>query len=190
MNSSPVLKYIFYAALAIVALLLLNGIARKVMGFDEIVWRGEKFKLKQKYPDYEAYKDDINQLATNEVEHVKRVMLSINVPKTTPSEKALRQSLREMRFPGFGSVAGGNIRDESGNVYHLFEYEIPQTQQQRTLLYRVEKDGSCVRVVDGISVDHENDHVIGNVQIKVEHGRLKHFLDGKQYRDIALDIPK
>jgi hypothetical protein len=192
MNSSPVLKYISYAALAIVALLLLNGIARRVMGFDEVVWRGEKFRLKKKYLDYEDYKSDINQLATNEVEHVKRVMLSISVPKTAPSEEALIHSLGKMRFPGFGSHSNGSVRDEHGNRYQLFEYEIPQNQELRTLLYRVEKDGSCVRVLDGASVDHQNDHMLarGQSETKVENGKLKHLLDGKVYREIELDTPK
>ncbi len=158
-------------------------------GFDEVEWRGEKFKLKQKYLDYEEYKSDSDQIAPGEVERLKKFMLAIRVPKAASSETDLRQSLRQMRFPGFGSSYAGAVRDEHGNRYILNEYEIPQTQQQRTLLYRVETAGSCRLVVDGVSVDHQNDHMIGNSEVKVGDGKLRHFFDGKMYREIALESP-
>jgi len=92
-----------------------------------------------------------------------------------------------MRFPGFGESYAGNVKDEHGNRYIVDEYEIPQKQEQRTLLYRVEKDGTCRLVIDGVSVDHQNDHMLGNSEVKVEDGKLKHFYDGKMYREIALE---
>ncbi len=161
-------------------------------GFDEVEWRGEKFKLKQKYLDYEEYKSDSDQLASSEVERVKKFMLAISVPKVASSETDLRQSLRQMRFPGFGSSYAGAVNDEQGNRYILNEYEIPQKQEQRTLLYRVEKDGTCRLVVDGVSIDHQNDHMLmlGNSAVKVEDGKLKHLFDGKVYREIALESPQ
>ena len=114
-------------------------------------------------------------------------MLAIEVPKSAKSDRELIHSLREMSFPGFGRSYVGNVRGEQGTRYILFEYEIPQKQEQRTLLYRVESDGSCRLVVDGISVDHQNDHTLGNREVKVDGGRLKHLFDGKVYREIALD---
>ena len=156
-------------------------------GFDEVEWRGQKFKLKRKYLDYEEYKSDSDQLAPGEVGRVKQFMLAISVPKVASSEEDLRRSLRQMRFPGFGSSYGGAVRDEHGNRYILNEYEIPQKQEQRTLLYRVDKDGTCHRVVDGVSIDHQNDHMLGNTEVKVADGKLKHLFDGKTYREIALN---
>jgi hypothetical protein len=187
MSAHPLLKYVIGAIAVIVAWqFLLKPALRNVKGFDEVEWRGEKFKLKQKYLDYEEYKSDSDQLAPGEVERVKQFMLAISVPKSVSSEKELRRSLRQMRFPGFGSSYGG-ASDEHGNNYILFEYEIPQKQEQRTLLYRVDKEGTCHRVVDGISIDHQNDHMLGNSEVKVEDGKLKHLFDGKTYREIALD---
>ena len=188
MRVPQALKYAAGVILVIVAWqFLFKPVLRNVKGFDEVEWRGQKFKLKQKYLDYEEYKDDRDQLALSEVERVKQLMLAISVPKAAPSETDLRQSLRQMRFPGFGSSSGGMIEDEYGNRYILNEYEIPQKQEQRTLLYRVEKDGACHLVVDGVSVDHQNDHMIGNSEVKVEGGKLKHFFDGKMYREISLE---
>jgi hypothetical protein len=182
------LKYAVGAVVLIVAWqFLMKPVLRNMKGFDEVEWRGEKFKLKQKYLDYEEYKSDSDQLAPGEVERLKQFMLAISVPKIAPSETDLRQSLRQIRFPGFGSSSGGMIKDEHGNRYILNEYEIPQKQEQRTLLYRVEKDGTCRLVVDGVSVDHQNDHMISNNEVKVEGGKLKHFFDGKMYREISLE---
>jgi hypothetical protein len=169
---------------------LLKPVLRTLKGFDEVEWRGEKFKLKQKYLDYEEYKADSDQIAPGEIERLKKFMLSISVPKHVSSETDLRQSLRQMRFPGFGSTSAGAVKDEHGNRYILNEYEIPQTQQQRTLLYRVEPDRSCRLVIDGVSVDHHDDHMIGNSEIKVEDGKLKHLFDAKVYREIALESPQ
>jgi len=187
----PVFKYIIGAIAVVIAWqFLIKPVLRTMKGFDEVEWRGEKFKLKQKYLDYEEYKSDCDQIAPGEVERLKKFMLAISVPKVASSETELRQSLRQMRFPGFGSSSGGMIKDESGNRYILNEYEIPQTQQQRTLLYRVETSGTCRLVVDGVSVDHQNDHMIGNSEVKVEGGKLKHIFDGKMYREIALETPQ
>jgi len=191
MRTHPVLKYLIGAVIVVVAWqFLLKPVLRNIKGFDEIAWRGEKFKLKQKYLDYEEYKDDTDQVATNEVERVKQFMLAIKVPKVASSDKDLIRALSEMRFPGFGSSYVGLVRDEHGTRYILNEYEIPQKQEQRTLLYRVEKDGTCHLVIDGVSVDHQNDHMLGNSEVKVEDGKLKHFYDGKMYREIALKIPQ
>jgi hypothetical protein len=182
------LKYVVGAIAVIIAWqFIMKPVLRNVSGFDEVEWRGQKFKLKQKYLDYEEYKSDTDQIAPAEVERVKQFMLSISVPKSTSSEKELRESLRQMRFPGFGSTYGGMVKDEQGNRYILNEYEIPQKQEQRTLLYRVEEDGTCRLIVDGISIDHQNDHVLGNRDVKVEGGKLKHLLDSQPYREIALD---
>jgi hypothetical protein len=191
MRINRVLKYTV-GVIAVIAAwqFLIKPVLRNMKGFDEVEWRGEKFKLKQKYLDYEDYKDDGDQLASSEVERVKQFMLAISVPKVAPSETDLRQSLRQMRFPGFGSSYAGVVRDEHGNRYILNEHEIPQKHEQRTLLYRVEKDGTCRLVVDGVSVDHQNDHMPGNSEVKVEDRKLKHFFDGKVYREIALESPQ
>jgi hypothetical protein len=188
MRVPHVLKYVVGAIAVIVAwLFIVRPVLRNMNGFDEVEWRGQKFKLKQKYLDYEEYKGDSDQLAPSEVERVKQFMLAISVPKVTTSEEDLRRSLRQMRFPGFGSSSGGAVKDEHGSRYILNEYEIPQKQEQRTLLYRVEKDGTCRAVIDGVSVDHQNDHMLGNTEIKIEDGKLKHLFDGKVYREIALE---
>ena len=188
---SPLFKYIIGAIVVIIAWqFVAKPVLRNMKGFDEVEWRGEKFKLKQKYLDYEEYKDDTNQLAPSEIERVKKFMLAISVPKVASSETDLRQSLRQMRFPGFGSSYAGAVKDERGNRYILNEYEIPQKQEQRTLLYRVDTNGTCRLVVDAVSVDHQNDHMLGNTDVKVEDGKLKHLFDGKMYREIPLELPQ
>lgn len=191
MHMQQAFKYTIGAIVVIVMWqFLIKPVLRQMKGFDEVEWRGEKFKLKQKYLDYEEYKSGSDQLALEEVERLKRFMLAISVPQLARSETDLRQSLRQMRFPGFGSHYAGAVKDEHGNRYILNEYEIPQSQKQRTLLYRVEPDGRCRLVVDGVSVDHQNDHIIGNSEVKVEDGKLKHLFDGKVYREIALELPR
>jgi hypothetical protein len=58
------------------------------------------------------------------------------------------------------------------------------------LIVQAHKDGTCHRVVDGVSIDHQNDHMLGNSEVKVEDGKLQHLFDGKMYREIALDSPQ
>src|SRR5437588_577248 len=94
---------------------IFKPILRTMKGFDEVEWRGQKFKLKQKYLDYEEYKDDTDQISPSEIERLKKFMLGITVPKVASSESDLRQSLRQMRFPGFGSTYAGSVKDEHGN---------------------------------------------------------------------------
>jgi hypothetical protein len=190
-NLPTALKYIIGAIAVVVAwLFLIKPVLRNMKGFDEVEWRGQKFKLKEKYLDYDDYKSDSDQLAPSEVERVKQFMLAIRVPKVVSSEEDLIHSLRQMKFPGFGSSSAGAVKDEQGNRYILNEYEIPQKKEQRTLLYRVESDSTCRLVIDGVSVDHQNDHMIGNREIKVESGKLKHLFDGKIYREILLESRK
>jgi hypothetical protein len=190
MTKSPALKAIIAAVILIVAwqVVIKRGLGGLV-GFDEIEWRGQKFKLKKKYFNYEAYKDDSNQLATNEVERVKTAMFAVDVPKTAASWEELRKSLRQMRFPGFGSSYNGAVKDGQGNRYILYEYEIPQTQQQRTLLYQVGADDSCRKVFDGVTIDHPNEHVLGNIETKVENRKLIFLLGNKPYKEVAFDSP-
>ena len=191
MKAHRILNYALAAiALFVVWQFLMRPVLRQVKGFDEVQWRGQKFKLKQKYLDYEEYKNSTDQLATNEIEHVKQVMLAINVPNSAKSDRDLIRSLRQMRFPGFGSSYAGNVKDEHGTRYVVDEYEIPQTGEQRTLVYRVDADGTCNLVLDGVSVDHKNDHRLGDSEIRVEGGKLKHLFEGKVYREIALESPK
>src|ERR1041384_558186 len=161
MNKRPFLKYII-AVIAMVGAwqFVLKPILRQVKGFDEVEWRGEKFKLKTKYLDYEEYKSDTDPIAPGEIDRLKKFMMSIAVPRTASSQQELRQGLRQMRFPGFGSTGGGEVKDEHGSRYLVFEYEIPQKQEQRTLLYRLKTNGTCELVIDGVSIDHENDHLI------------------------------
>jgi hypothetical protein len=65
-----------------------------------------------------------------------------------------------MRFPGFGSTHAGLVKDEQGRRYTLDEYELPETQEQRTLLYRVEADGVRLKVGEECEVSCKNEAVI------------------------------
>ena len=164
------------------------SVARSLVGFDEIEWRGEKFKLKKKYLNYDDYKNGYRMLADFEASHVKRAIVSINVPTRASSQKELRLMLKGMRFPGYGSVHKSEIVDEAGNRYVLNEFEIPANDERRTLLYRLENDGACQKVVDGILPDHMNDHVLGGVEAKVEAKVLRFYFNGVAYKEIGLSL--
>jgi hypothetical protein len=191
MKAHPVLNYVLGAIALILAwqFVIKPGL-RQIKGFDEVQWRGQKFKLKRKYLDYEEYKSDTDQLATNEIARVKEAMLAISVPKSARTDQELIDSLRQMSFPGFGSSYAGDVKDEHGTRYIVDEYEIPQKGEQRTLVYKVDGNGACNLVLDGVSIDHANDHMLGNSEVRVEGGKLKHFFDGRVYREITLDSTK
>ena len=59
---------------------MVEPVCPKIQGFDEVEWRGEKFKLKQKYLDYEAYQEDRDPLATNEAARVEPFERIANPP--------------------------------------------------------------------------------------------------------------
>jgi len=171
-------------ATSVVWLLVVKPVKRAIFGFEEVQWMGETFKLKQKYLDYEEYSKASDQLAVQETERAKRSMLAAKVPVNAKSHRDLTWDLREMRFPGYGSIYNGAVKDESGNRFVLFEYELPQLHQQRALLYRIQNDGSHKLVVDGISVDRQSDHLLGNIEVKVENRILKYSSQGKVYHEI------
>lgn len=184
------MKKIICFVLFFVAWQLVKSYLRQDEGFDEIEYQGEHFALSQKYDDYEDYKKSDDQLSTHEVQRVKNIMLSIPAPKDLGSWEELNRLHSDIRFPGYGSSHQG-VKDEQGLIYDLSEFEIPQTGQQRSLLYRIDKDGTCHCVVDGLTEENENDHnlfVHDKVSVKIENRILRHYLSGKPYREIAYNI--
>ena len=186
-NGSFLRKQVIRGVIFVLILLFIPMIGRQFIGFDEIQWHGETFKLKKKYLNYGEYKNDCDPFVKGEDEHIKKTLISVIAPESTRSLKELQESLRRVRFPGFGWRSNGGVKGEHGKRYVLYEYAIPLKNECRSLLYRVNPDGTCEKVLDGVSVDHENDHALGDFRVSVEGNTLRHYLNGVMYREIPLD---
>ena len=125
-------------------------IDRSRNGFDEVAWRGEKFKLNQKYIDWEDYKSSSHQLQAGEIPRVESILVGTRVPDTFKSHDSLIRDMPELRFPGYGMLYDGSRRAPDGAQLVLSEYEIPETGKRRRLVYRGQSDGSYRLVSDDV----------------------------------------
>src|SRR5690349_4895210 len=97
MNRS-VLIFIVIAALAI------RYFARDFLGgrSTTIEYRGETFNMSKAYSSYEDYKDDPNNLATNDLSRIERAITNAPVPSSFDGENRLAIAVFHLKFPGYG----------------------------------------------------------------------------------------
>jgi hypothetical protein len=90
-------------AISAVAVFALIYLFRHLSGvIDTIDYHGQSFKTARKYWSYEDYKDDPNNLDTNELGRIEKAMAEASLPSTFPSRKEFIHALFELQFPGYG----------------------------------------------------------------------------------------
>lgn len=144
------MKILLLLLAIVVAYIGWREIERSRSGFDEIEWRGQKFKLSQKYIDWEDYRSSSHQLHAGEVPRVEAILVETRVPETFKSHEALIRDMPELRFPGYGMLYDGSGKTSEGAQLVMSEYEIPETGKRRQLVYRAQSDGSFRLVSDTV----------------------------------------
>ena len=148
-------------------------VARHLGGAGTIDYRGQTFKTARKYWSYEDYKDDPNNLDTNELVRIEQVMTEASLPSSFDSRKEFIHAMFGLKFPGYGlSGLGEPAQTDDGSKLTVESVEIPQRDKERYVVVR--DSGARLIVLD--------DFVHGTAtnavrHVKLERNKLRYFDD-------------
>jgi len=164
--------FVFAAALAVFVLAhrLHPGGSRDVGGDTTIPYRGETFKMSKRYESYEDYKDDPNNLDTNELPRIEQVMTRARIPRSFPSDAALAEAVFDLAFPGYGCGGLGRFPQSDGSTCTLFSVEIPMRDKERYFVGRTAT--GRVYVVDDFVFESATDQI---TRVEVRGTKLQYF---------------
>lgn len=111
-------------------------------GMDAVAYLGEEIPLQRTYLDFDEYKGDENNLPTEQIPKVARLVRSAPIASSYPSRDAAFQALFDLMFPGYGFSAM-NL----GEPIALFAIEIPRMNEQRYLAF-TQKGSAWVLIED------------------------------------------
>src|SRR5262249_38904308 len=101
---------------------------------DTMEYRGQEFKMRKAYETYEDYKDDPNNLDTNELGHIEETMISAEVPKSFKNrDELIRFAIYDLRFPGYGLRSLRGQSDDNSELA-VEAAEIPQRDKDRVIV--------------------------------------------------------
>jgi hypothetical protein len=168
----------FWLAL-VVFLILLQFVHRhphgKVtfLGANMMEYQGQQFKMRKAYATYEDYKDDPDNLDTNELDRIEQAVISAQIPTSFKTRREFIHALFELEFPGYGvGSIGESVQTDDGSTLDVESVEIPQRDKNRYIVAR-EFAGQLTVVDDFVSGSSTN--AISHV--KLEKQKL-HYYDG------------
>jgi hypothetical protein len=127
-------------------------------------YRGENFKMSKGYWSYEDYKDDPNNLNTNELERIEKVMIEASIGTNFNTREQFIQAVFSLKFPGYGLNQYGEKQQVDGSTLSMFSVEIPQIDKDRYFVAR--KSGGHLILVDDF-VANSVSNVISSVKLEV-----------------------
>lgn len=132
---------------------------------DTFEYQGQEFKMRKAYPTYEDYKDDPNNLDTNELDRIEQVMTSAQVPQSFENKDDLSRFLIvDLKFPGYGMGGiGEQVKADDGSRLLVETVEIPQREKDRVLTLR--QSGEEFELVD--------DFVYSTATNGIRHAKLE-----------------
>ena len=138
---------------------------------DTIDYQGRQFKMSRAYASYDDYKDDPNNLNTNELGRIEQLMVSAPFPKAFPDEKAFFHALFDLKFPGYGLSTGvESAHTDDGSILMTGAVEIPQRDKDRYLIMR--RSGGPLNLVDDFVFGPSEN---GVHRITLEKGVLRYY---------------
>jgi hypothetical protein len=137
-----------------------------------IEYRGQEFKLRKAYPSYEDYKDDPNNLDTNELDRIEQAIVSAPVPSSFKDREALIHFVfSDLRFPGYGlSLLGEQKQTDDGSQLYVESIEIPQRDKELVIAHR--SSGGELKLVDDFVYSTSTNAI---ARIKLEKRRLYYY---------------
>lgn len=150
-----------------------------------IEYQGQQFKMSQSYATYEDYKDDPNNLDTNELGRIEQTMESVKIPASFKDpEDSIHFIIFDLGFPGYGvGGIGANTQTDDGSTLDAESVEIPQANKDRVIVVR--ESGSNMKVLDDFIYDNSGTNEISRVQL--EHQQLQYFdQTGRLFRKKSL----
>lgn len=117
-----------------------------------ITYQGQEFKMAKAYATYEDYKDDPNNLDTNELGRIERAITEAKVPPIFKDRKEFIHTLIfDLKFPGYGfGGLGETPKTDDGSVLDVETIEIPQRDKWRILVVR-ESSNRCDLIDDFVA---------------------------------------
>jgi hypothetical protein len=132
--------------------LLMLGLSGCERRSNEIDYRGEKIKLTKAYADYDAYKNDPENIARSETERVQRLVLDAPIAQTFRSRLEASKAIGQIAFPGYGSGGFVEQPQANGTVLMGFSVEIPRASKNRYFVFHG-RDGVYTLVDDFVHPD-------------------------------------
>jgi hypothetical protein len=158
----------------VVALFAVVYVARHLSGGSGTIdYCGQTFKTAKKYWSYEAYKDDPNNLDTNELARIEKVMTEASLPPAFNSRKEFIHAMFELKFPGYGlGGIGDRAQTDDGSELTVESVEIPQRDKESYVVVR-ESTGRLIVLDDFVHGTATN----AVRHVKLEANKLKYFDD-------------
>lgn len=172
----------------IIVLLLLVLIRRwhiETTPDNTITYQGQQFKTRLSYASYDDYKDDPNNLDTNELGRIEQTMESVKVPASFKDRKALFDFMAEIEFPGYGWGSDTtSVQIDDGSALDVESFEIPQAGKDRVIVVR--ESGGSLKLVDDFVYKTGDTNSIS--RIRLENHELQYFdTAGRLFRKKSLE---
>ena len=116
--------FLLFLLLMLSGILAINWGYTQMTGSDEIEYRGQAIKLTRKYNDYDAYKNDTDNILAAELPKVERLITQAPVSKTFESWAAFSKETSHIKFPGYSSGPGPRVASTTGS-FIISKIEIP-----------------------------------------------------------------
>jgi hypothetical protein len=137
-----------------------------VGGSDTIEYRGESFNMSKVYSSYDDYKEDPNNLATNELPRIEKAITNAPFPLFFDNNGNLALAVLDLKFPGYGCGGHGAYPQSDGSTCSVFSVDIPMLNKERFFIGRT--SGGRVAVVDDFVLNTATNE-IENVKIEGTH---------------------
>ncbi len=160
----------FVAVVLGVSLFIIRSYRGPDSGTETIEFRGERFQTSKRFWGYESYKNDPDNLASNEFVRIEKAILDANVGPSFDSRKSFISAVMSLRFPGYGLSTSGEISQADGSALSMDSIEIPHRDKRCILVAR--RVGDQFTVVDDFVVG-ESTNEISNVRL--EGSLLRYF---------------
>ena len=110
-----------------------DNIGRNTITGNTIIYQNQQFKMSRPYATYEDYKDDPNNLDTNELGRIEKTMESVKIPKSFKNQdEFIHFMIFDLGFPGYGvGGIGASVQTDDGSKLEAELVEIPQANKDR-----------------------------------------------------------
>ena len=140
-------------------------------GSGTIDYAGQTFKTARKYWSYEDYKDDPNNLDTNELVRIEKLMTEASLHSSFNSRKEFIHAMFKLKFPGYGlGGIGEQAQTDDGSKLTVESVEIPQRDKERCVVVR-ESGEQLILLDDFVHGTATNDIR----RVKLQGGKLRYF---------------
>jgi hypothetical protein len=166
------MKTVSIIAGVLLALWALRWAYVQLQGSDEIEYRGQMIKLTRKYVDYDAYKNDTDNILETELPKLERLIVETKVSSSFRDWSEFTKEAFELKVPGYGFGGGPSVVSPEREML-VSSVEIPtRPPAERFRFFVLEKltDGS-LRLVDDF-IDRGYPHL---AELHVDDGCLVYF---------------